>query len=85
MKIKQIPEDFIVKEIADIKLDGGSFAYFKLKKKLWNTIDAVNEIAKVLNVNFNKLRYAGIKDRQAVTEQFVSAEKVSKEALEKAR
>ncbi|MBU2589767.1 MAG: tRNA pseudouridine(13) synthase TruD [Nanoarchaeota archaeon] len=85
MKIKQIPEDFVVKEIANIKLDGGSFAYFKLKKKLWNTIDAVNEIAKVLNVNFNRLRYAGIKDRQAVTEQFISAENVSKEALEKAK
>jgi len=85
MKIKQIPEDFIVKEIADIKLDGGSFAYFKLKKKLWNTIDAVNEIAKILNINFNRLRYAGIKDRQAVTEQFISAENVSENSLEKAK
>lgn len=85
MKIKQVPEDFVVKELAEIKLDGGSFAYFKLKKKLWNTIDAVNEVAKVLHINRNRLRYAGIKDRQAVTEQFVSAENVSGEALEKAR
>jgi len=83
MKLKQVPEDFIVREKADIKLDGGRFSFFKLRKKQWNTINAVREIAKRLGINERKVSFAGIKDKHAVTEQYVSIEGCSKDEVEK--
>ncbi len=82
MILKQVPEDFIVREVADVKLGQGKFSYFMMKKRLWNTLDAVSEIAKRLNVDVKRIRFAGIKDRQAVTQQYVSAENVPRVALE---
>jgi tRNA pseudouridine13 synthase len=78
MKIKQEPKDFIVKEIARLSLDGGKFSYFKLRKKQWNTMDAAREIAKRLGINERRLSFAGIKDKQAVTEQYISVENIDK-------
>ncbi|MDI6737605.1 MAG: tRNA pseudouridine(13) synthase TruD, partial [Nanoarchaeota archaeon] len=80
----QIPEDFIVKELASIPFtDSGEYAYFLLRKKEWNTMDAVKEIAERLSIHPKKVAYAGIKDKKAVTEQFVSVQGASKEAVEK--
>lgn len=82
MRIKQIPEDFIVKEIASIPFAGqGDYAYFLLRKKEWNTMDAVKEIAERLNIASKKVSYAGIKDKKAVTEQHISIQGVSKEKV----
>lgn len=82
MKIKQIPEDFIVKELASIPFtDSGDYAYFLLRKKEWNTIDAVKEIAERLSMQIKKVSYAGIKDKKAVTEQHISIQGVSKERV----
>lgn len=82
MKIKQIPEDFIVKELASIPFtESGEYAYFLLRKKEWNTMDAVKEIAERLSLPSKKVTYAGIKDRKAVTEQFISIQGVPKEKV----
>lgn len=74
MKIKEKPEDFIVKEKLKLPLGEGNYTYFLLKKKQWNTIDAVQEIAHRLDIPEKKIQYAGIKDKQAVTEQHISIE-----------
>ncbi|MBU3942094.1 MAG: tRNA pseudouridine(13) synthase TruD, partial [Nanoarchaeota archaeon] len=51
-KIKQIPDDFIVKEITNIKLkEEGSYAYFILKKRNYTTERAVSTAAKYLETN----------------------------------
>jgi len=72
-KIKQIPEDFVVKEIPSIRpLDSGDYTIAVLKKKGITTPDAVEIIAKKLGVNQRFIGYAGNKDRVAVTEQFIS-------------
>lgn len=82
MQIKQIPEDFIVKELASIPFtDSGGYAYFLLRKKDWNTMDAVKEIAGRLSISAKKVSYAGIKDRKAVTEQHISIQGVTKEKV----
>ena len=83
MKLKQVPEDFIVKEIANVSFSTGKHAYCLLRKKEWNTMDAVREIANTLKIDYRKASYAGIKDKKAVTEQYVSFEGVSKEQVEK--
>ncbi|MDD4877933.1 MAG: tRNA pseudouridine(13) synthase TruD [Candidatus Nanoarchaeia archaeon] len=82
MKLKQIPEDFIVRELASIPFtDSGEYAYFLLRKKDWNTMDAVKEIAERLALPSKKVSYAGIKDKKAVTEQFISIQGVPKEKV----
>lgn len=74
MKLKQIPEDFIVKEIADYKLGKkGKYAYFVLRKKNWATINAIQKIADFLRKNPKVFNTSGMKDKDAVTEQYVSA------------
>ncbi len=72
MKIKQKPEDFIVKEKFNLQFSQGRYAYFLMKKKQWNTMDAVKEIANRTGMPEKIISYAGIKDRQAVTEQHIA-------------
>lgn len=82
-QIKQLPEDFIVKEISNVKIKSrGSYLYFKLGKKNWNTLDAVKAISKRLNIPLKNTGFAGSKDRKAVTEQLVSFKRVKKEKIE---
>ena len=72
-KIKQIPEDFIVKEISGIKFSyAGKYAYFLLKKKNYNTLRAVQKIAEKLGINEKNIGFAGNKDKNAVTSQVIS-------------
>jgi len=83
MNIKQIPEDFIVTEIIDLNTNPkGDYTYFWLTKKNWTTMRAVQEIAKQCQVSFKRFKFAGIKDRAAITKQAVSAFKVESQVLE---
>ncbi|MBN2457567.1 tRNA pseudouridine(13) synthase TruD [Candidatus Woesearchaeota archaeon] len=75
-KIKQLPEDFIVKEKLDLKLsENGTYNYYLLKKKGYSTFDAIELIAKKLRIMPKFINAAGLKDRQAVTEQTISISK----------
>jgi tRNA(Glu) U13 pseudouridine synthase TruD len=72
-KIKQKPEDFIVSEIFSPELKKeGQYAYFRLKKTNYNTIDAVRRIADAIFIPEKNIGFAGSKDRQAVTSQIIS-------------
>ena len=83
-KIKQNPEDFIVKEISNIEIkDKGEYLYFQLKKKNYNTLTAIQHIANALHVPINRLGFAGNKDKNAITEQLVSVSNINKENLQK--
>jgi len=81
-KLKQLPEDFVVKEISDLKFnESGSCTYFKLKKKGRNTLDAIKEIAKALGIKEKQIGFAGSKDKHAVTEQIISIKGTGKEKV----
>jgi len=71
-KIKQTPEDFIVKEKIKLDLGKGDYFYYLLKKKNWNTLDAIKAIASKLNIPVKNVGFAGNKDKNAVTEQAIS-------------
>ena len=80
--LKEKPEDFCVKEVMDLKLDkNGNYTYFLLKKKNWNTMDAINEISRRLHINTKRFGFAGFKDKRAVTEQYVSCYKIEENRL----
>ncbi len=75
IKIKSQPEDFKVKEIAQLPLQKrGTFAVYLLEKRGWNTIDALYEISERLKVPFKYFSYGGKKDRHAYTSQFIAVE-----------
>ncbi len=73
MKIKELPEDFVVKEVLDLHIEQGPYNYYLVRKKNWNTLDLVKEIAQRLHVK--DVGYAGLKDKQAVTSQYISVKK----------
>lgn len=92
-KIKQKPEDFIVKEIMELKFDGSidddsggysnhNFSYYKLTKQNYNTVEAVNIIAKKWAIRPKFINFAGAKDKKAVTEQYISISKGPKRNFE---
>ena len=65
--IKEKPEDFIVREVAEHEInDKGDFYLYRLIKKNFNTKD----ISQRYNLN-----YAGLKDKNAITFQYVTSPK----------
>jgi len=88
-KIKQIPEDFVVKEVlvdgskAELEpeilsqVEGdGRYLICLLIKRNWDTLLAVRKIAKQLGISERRVRIAGIKDKKAVTTQHISIENI---------
>ncbi|HLD01175.1 MAG TPA: tRNA pseudouridine(13) synthase TruD [Candidatus Nanoarchaeia archaeon] len=89
-KLKQTTEDFQVTEITSLKIDKTnhreSYTYLLLKKKSRNTLDVIKQLAKKLNLKEKEIGFAGSKDKQAVTEQFISVPgTISKEKLDQVK
>ena len=80
-KLKQIPEDFIVREVRKSELSNGRFTYVKIHKKLRNTLDVAKEIAKRLGIKEKQIGFAGSKDKHAITEQLFSIENVNENKI----
>jgi tRNA pseudouridine13 synthase len=82
--IRTIPEDFRVRERPAYEPDGRPDAHvlFTLRKRGFTTDDAVRAVAKHLGVGRAELGVAGLKDRHAVTTQWVSAPASSAPRLE---
>lgn len=77
--IKQKPQDFIVKEnIPHTPKEKGKYALLLLKKTKYNTEDALAKIAQATNTDKKKYSVAGYKDRNAYTEQYVTAKNQDK-------
>ena len=76
MKIKSKPEDFYVKEIIDLdkKEPGNKYRYFILWKKNMNTINAIKLIAKKFRISKKRIYFAGEKDKETVSEQYIAIE-----------
>ena len=71
--IKQLPEDFIVKEISKVDIeDNGQYSYFSLKKSNYTTVGALELLSKKFKIPLKKFGFAGNKDKIAVTEQKIS-------------
>lgn len=75
MKLKEKPEDFVVRELISLDIKKfGKMCYFVLKKRNYNTLDALSIISKKIGVPLKRFGIAGNKDKKAVTEQFVSVD-----------
>jgi tRNA pseudouridine13 synthase len=56
-----------------------------LSKRNWDTLIAVRNLAKQLNIDQTRIQIAGIKDAKAVTAQYVTVEGISTQALSEVR
>ncbi|NJE30807.1 tRNA pseudouridine(13) synthase TruD [Thermococcus sp. 18S1] len=82
-RIKVQPEDFVViEEPLPSIFEGRKHAIFLLKKRNWDTMSAVKEIAKRAGINYRDIGFAGTKDRHAVTYQYISVPQDAKEKVE---
>lgn len=79
------PEDFIVEEVIKLKKCNGGYLYVRVKKRNWNTIDLINLISSKLNIRRKDIGFAGIKDRNAITTQYISINNRSIERMNNLR
>ena len=70
VKIKVLPEDFQVTERLDLPLSAvpGAYSIYRLRKREWNTRDAISAAARANGVPLTAIGYGGKKDRHALTE-----------------
>ncbi|MDO5845585.1 MAG: tRNA pseudouridine(13) synthase TruD [Methanocorpusculum sp.] len=81
-KLRATPEDFIVEEIPIQFTGTGPYTICKLTKRSWEHQHAVREITNRLHISSKRLSWAGTKDRNAVTTQYVALYDVPKEQIE---
>lgn len=73
MKIKCRPEDFRVEEIPMVEpREQGRFVLYRLTKRGLGTPEAIEAIRRRWNLAADRVRYGGLKDRHALTVQYVT-------------
>jgi tRNA pseudouridine13 synthase len=73
VKIKVRPEDFVVEELVDLPLaERGKYSILKLEKRLWNTLDVIDYIARKTRMPRGLFSRAGLKDRYSLSTQYLS-------------
>ncbi|MFA6195167.1 MAG: tRNA pseudouridine(13) synthase TruD [Sulfurimonas sp.] len=80
---KQSPRDFVVEEIPLYEFSGeGEHLVLFVRKKSLSTLELVSIIAKHLGIQNKEIGYAGLKDKHAMTKQYISLHKKHEEAME---
>jgi len=80
--IKNRAEDFFVQEIPLYEASGeGEHVYAEVQKIGITTFEAINRIARALNINNRDIGYAGLKDARALTRQIFSIPGTTPEAV----
>ena len=82
-KLRSLPEDFLVEELPLPEKGGNAGPYLicLLVKKNWELQHAVKEIAKRLGISHRRIGWAGTKDRNAITRQWISIYNVTAEQV----
>ena len=79
---KQTPRDFVVEEIPLYEFSGeGEHLVLFVRKKSLSTLELVSALAKYLGIKNKEIGYAGLKDKHAMTKQYISLHKQHEEAL----
>ena len=85
MKLKCLPDDFLVDEEIDLPNTPGPYSVYKLTKWSTGTIEAVDDILHRWNIPRAQLSYAGLKDKHACTSQFVTIRNGPRQGLQHER
>lgn len=70
-RLRKEPEDFIVEEISNEleRVEGGKFTVARIRSRNWETNRLVRQLARRLRISRRKIRFAGTKDKRAITSQ----------------
>jgi len=80
---KQSPRDFVVEEIPLYEFSGeGEHLVLFVRKKNLSTNEMIGKIARFLGIKNKEVGYAGLKDKHAMTKQYVSLHKKYEEAMD---
>ncbi len=82
-KFEQNQDDFIVDEIGINFKGNGNYTILHVKKVEMTTWDMIAAFASYLNINAEKIGYAGLKDKHATTTQYISIESKFEKELKK--
>lgn len=81
-RLRASAADFVVEELPlPISDPDGPYLICRLTKTNWELQRAVKEIAKRLGISHRRIAWAGTKDKNAVTTQFISIYNVTPEAV----
>lgn len=73
LKLKCRPEDFVVTEQSEFPIRAkGEFAVYEMTKRGIGTPEAITQLLQMWKVRRDEVSYGGLKDRHAVTRQFVT-------------
>jgi tRNA pseudouridine13 synthase len=82
-RLRETPADFVVVEELAYPLSGsGTHSYLRIRKEGLSTFDAVRRIARALRRRERDVGYAGLKDKDAITEQWISIEHLDETQLD---
>ncbi|MCK4444794.1 MAG: tRNA pseudouridine(13) synthase TruD [Thermoplasmata archaeon] len=75
-RLKSEPEDFVVEEISgDMEPeDEGKYTIAKVRSRNWETNRLVRKLARILRISRRRIRFAGTKDKRAITTQLFQFE-----------
>ncbi len=80
---KQSPRDFVVEEIPLYEFSGeGEHLILFVRKKSLTTPEMIGQIARYLGIKNKEIGYAGLKDKHAMTKQYISLHKKYEEAMD---
>ncbi len=83
-KIREKYEDFYVEEIPESEPSGnGPNVWFLIEKKGRDTLDIVLDIASELHIDRKRMGFAGMKDKMAITRQWLCVANSEVEKIEK--
>ncbi len=74
MKLKVVPQDFIVDEVADFEISRtpGPYAVYRLMKSSWDTFDLLDLLSRRMGVPRGAISVGGMKDRHGKTTQTIT-------------
>jgi len=73
MRLKAMPGDFKVREVLDFEPDPhGEYYIHRLRKRKLDTLEALTMLTRETGITREDIAFAGLKDRQAETEQWIS-------------
>ena len=81
MKLRRTPEDFQVEELTAVTSSNGPFAFYRLTKKSMGTPEAISAIVERWKVHRKRISFGGLKDRHAVTMQYLTIHSGPRKAL----
>jgi len=80
---KQTPRDFVVEEIPLYEFGGeGEHLVLFVRKKNLTTPQMIGQIARYLGIKNKEIGYAGLKDKHALTKQYISLPRKYEERID---